>query len=326
MITLINRDSYIYDLEYRIIDIIDEYIRTGEIEIDMNYEGTCLREVKLYDILDYICDRFNLDKSKVTIYSDNILESHDQYNIDSRLSHFLNDIPPLLPQEYVINKNTKLKTLGSFSGRPIWNRLIMISWLWSNYRDQCLLTFNYNGTDPDIAELDLNRLNFIKSNELQTSVEFLKHTPLLLDEKYKTTNYDINNVIGEPFFKMSLTLLPCYADIFAELILETYTSGNTFFPTEKTLRPIFAKTPFIVLGPRDYLKNLRRLGFKTFNRWWNEDYDYCEGALRIDEMKKVIADVMTWSQERIQDTLIEMQEVLDYNYNHLMSNTEWALK
>ena len=31
--------------------------------------------------------------------------------------------------------------------------------------------------------------------------------------------------------------------------------------------------PFIVLGPKGYLHNLKRLGFKTFGTFWNESYD-----------------------------------------------------
>ena len=58
-----------------------------------------------------------------------------------------------------------------------------------------------------------------------------------------------------------------------DIVVETYVSGQSFFPTEKTLRPIIAQTPFIVMGPKGYLANLRRMGFMTFGQWWDESYD-----------------------------------------------------
>ena len=33
------------------------------------------------------------------------------------------------------------------------------------------------------------------------------------------------------------------------------------------------RRPFVIQGPKWYIKNLHLLGFKTFNRWWCEAYD-----------------------------------------------------
>ena len=96
--------------------------------------------------------------------------------------------------------------------------------------------------------------------------------------------------------------------------------GNTFFPTEKTIRPIIAQTPFIIMGPKHYLANLKKLGFKTFDKWWSEDYDQFAGVDRIIEIKKRLSDIFSWQQEKLHTVLTEMQPILEFNYNHYMTS------
>ena len=59
----------------------------------------------------------------------------------------------------------------------------------------------------------------------------------------------------------------------------------------------------------------KSLGFCTFDRWWNEDYDQFEGAVRVQMIKSIILDIMSWSQEKITDMLVEMGDTLEHNRN-----------
>jgi hypothetical protein len=306
MITLINKDRFIYDLEYRVPDIIKEYQTTGKVEISVNNEGICLRKVKFYDLLDYVCDKFNFEKFKITIYTSNILEKHEFYNIKNSYSHWLYETKKTIPIDYVAFKNDNLLTLGCFVGKINWNRLILLSFLYKNFKDQILLTCHYRHEDAQKLQSELTELNFYDSDNLVNAVNFLQNCPLTLGESFETYT------IGPP---EHLTILNQYNRFFAELIIETYVMGNTFFPTEKTLRPIIAETPFIVMGPINYLDNLKKLGFKTFSQWWDESYDQWEGPNRIEKIKMLLTKIMSWSQERLQQTLKEMQTVLEYNRN-----------
>ena len=38
-------------------------------------------------------------------------------------------------------------------------------------------------------------------------------------------------------------------------------------------KPIYAQQPFIVYGNPYSIKHLKELGFKTFDKWINEEYD-----------------------------------------------------
>ena len=103
------------------------------------------------------------------------------------------------------------------------------------------------------------------------------------------------------------------------MVIETYVSGISFFPTEKTLRPIIALTPFIVMGPRGYLENLKRIGFKTFSQWWDETYDDYSGYARIEKIKQVVNEICSWNNAKLHTVLTEMLEVLAHNKKHLQT-------
>lgn len=312
MINLINKDRHIYDLEYRILDIVNEYQTTGKVEISTNNEGICLDRVKFYDLLDYTCAKFNIDKSKVIIRTNNLLEKHEFYNIKTFHNHWFKITQNNILNNYNPIKEGNLKTIGCFVGKINWNRIILLAYLNENFKEQSLLTCHYRKDDAQKRQSELTELNFYAADELITCVKFLEQCPMIVNETFSTY------MIGPP---EHLNILNEYYRFFAELVIETYVMGNTFFPTEKTLRPIIAKTPFIAMGPKNYLANLKKMGFKTFNRWWNEDYDNYEGTPRINEIKKVVATIMTWPQEKMQQVLIEMEEILNHNRTLYLETT-----
>ena len=66
------------------------------------------------------------------------------------------------------------------------------------------------------------------------------------------------------------------------IISETMLYDNSIHITEKTWKPIYLGVPFVIYAPsKHYLKNLRDMGFKTFNSVINEDYDEMLGKDKI---------------------------------------------
>ena len=72
---------------------------------------------------------------------------------------------------------------------------------------------------------------------------------------------------------VNLNILKLYPRIFVDVICETYSSGTSFFPTEKTFRPIAARMPLILMSVPGALKDLQNLGFQTFRNYIDESYD-----------------------------------------------------
>lgn len=91
------------------------------------------------------------------------------------------------------------------------------------------------------------------------------------------------------------------------------TISNKIFFTEKTEKCFTAKQPFILVGSRYGLKHLHSLGFKTFDKWWSEEYDNLDDKYRMDYIKKIINDISKWSLKKCFKVFEEMLPILNHN-------------
>ena len=89
-------------------------------------------------------------------------------------------------------------------------------------------------------------------------------------------------------------------------------------PSEKLLKPIGVKRPFIIVGPAGLLKELQEFGFKTFNECWDETYDDLrDPSLRMSAIIDVLNNFKTvdvlWLAEKI-------KPIVEFNFNHYKNN------
>lgn len=109
-----------------------------------------------------------------------------------------------------------------------------------------------------------------------------------------------------------------YNQCWFEIVPETlYKEG--YFCTEKTVKPIATKTPFLVVSSKGYLAYLKSLGFETFNELIDESYDQHDSievriSLMLDQVRKIIEH----GSEKFYN---DAKPILDYNYNHLCELT-----
>lgn len=93
--------------------------------------------------------------------------------------------------------------------------------------------------------------------------------------------------------------------------------------SEKTIKAIYHKTPFIINGDDKILKHLHKDGFKTFDEFWDESYDEMSN---INNRQDAIIDILKNLQHKDRTTLYEkMKTITEYNYRHLMQ-TDWSKK
>lgn len=144
--------------------------------------------------------------------------------------------------------------------------------------------------------------------------------PLEISNKlYEKTPIEIDRTL---FYNLATDLtLPDYDSTFVSVINETLTSNGTLFLSEKIFKPIAVKHPFFVIGNIGTLRYLKSLGYKTFDKWFDESYD-----LEPDLIKRVkmIVDQLKGFESRplheLQTVREEMEEVLNHNHN-LFINT-----
>lgn len=91
--------------------------------------------------------------------------------------------------------------------------------------------------------------------------------------------------------------------------------------SEKIFKPIVVKRPFILVAAPGNLAYLKRYGFKTFDRWIDESYDdEQDHYIRIEKITEEIAKLCALEPADLLEMHKEMQEVLEYNFQHFYGN------
>ena len=79
--------------------------------------------------------------------------------------------------------------------------------------------------------------------------------------------------------------------------------------------------PFIVFSSPNYLKKLKEMGYKTFDKWWDESYDEeLDFTKRFEKIIKIMEEISMWSLDKCYEITQEMEEVLIHNFKRLCNN------
>lgn len=315
-ITVENTDSKIWHIEQFLLELSHALSQQEHILIHMNGEGPCATSLGLYNLLDSYCASYQYPKNKITIKTWNLKEAHPEYNV------FI--MPPLKgvgqrqavlnDQPYFVKKiHNQTKHFGSFVGRGNRLRINLSSYLYRTYPDKSLQSYHTDITNDYFRRhlgLDEMLNNGYTWEQLEQAIDFLKHCPLKLDD---IQNYPILHETKV------YDLLDYYSDIFVDIVNQTYFTGNTFYIDDHVWRSIITKTPFIVQGSQNFLINLRELGFRTFDQWWDEGYTEDPPDYQVNLIKENIDYIASKSIRELSDMYNEMIPVLDHNFNLFQS-------
>ena len=120
---------------------------------------------------------------------------------------------------------------------------------------------------------------------------------------------------------MVLGPIPAMMSSFVNVVTETEFWNTKQHLTEKIFKPIVARQPFILVGGANNLAYLKSYGFKTFDAWWDESYDSIQDPVaRLDAITDLLEDICSHDTDKLTAMLHEMEQVLEYNYNHFYSN------
>lgn len=278
------------------------------ISLKINPEAICLETLGIYRLLD------NFEFTQVDIYTENQLEQHSKYNIivDSH-NRWLAQCQPDIPT--VLHEWTGAKTFLSFYHRPTASRLGFASYLYTHHNNASTIHFSYE-TDSDRIQLyEFDKLIAFRLESSSDVANLLPCMPL-----YAYDNHEVVEV-GTSYKYSRGTGIALYRDILVDIVSEAHVIGNTFYPTEKSARPMWLKKPFIMFSSRDYLCYMRQMGFKTFNDFWSEEYDGYEGRDRFNQIIKLIDTLASKSKQELIEMYQGMQSILDHNYNMLLNKT-----
>jgi hypothetical protein len=316
--------------------LMECYNNDCDILIDFNLEGACHIADGLYGILDNFCEHTGYDPRRISIRTGNMIATHTKYQIERMSTYWyeVKEIQKWLIDNPIDSGTTPTKHFGHFVGRSQWPRLWMSAILDSKYNDVTLQTFhsginsNYVVKEVDgvFDRLGLDDLVKFNCDKLVEVAKFLDTCPRVIAEDLNFVKNCSQTVIMQNDFypiqhPANLNIVHYYRHIFLDIVNEAQILGNCFFITEKMWRPVVARRPFIVMGSRHFLSNLKKLGFKTFNNLWDEGYDEVSPSERIKEIEKLLETIAKWPVEKLHLKLEEMQDILDHNYDTFCSLT-----
>jgi hypothetical protein len=276
-------------------------------------EAICLETVGLYKLLDLF------SFAQVDIFTENLLERHNRYNIVSQwINIFFNKIPQM-DVEPLHTWNQKKRFMCCYH-RPTASRMGIAAYLFKHHKETSHINW------PDLADKNPNKFKLYEFDKLASyrteSIlevgEMLPHMPLKAFENVDLAIYDR---LSFEYHVDDHTKL--YCDSFVDIISEAHVLGNTFYPTEKTARTLWLKTPFVVFSTKGYLAHLRQMGFQTFGDFWSESYDDYDDKERFNRILTLIDSLAEKSINELQEIYIAMQPILENNYQ-LMKNQTYS--
>jgi len=304
MFRIIPADTFIWN-QSELVDFLIEN-QHQDIVIQTGTEGCCSNTIGLYQWLDKF--KFN----SVTIETSNTLETHDHYKVSYQVPWKFLEVERSIDQcHHIWNQKS---VFGTLYGRPLWHRLGIVSHLLSKH--------------PNISEVGcLSDPKDHNQRQLFEILELWKHNPNSLIEFSKIVSqlpcghddvdqYTPGATLTDGFVKQTERV---YKNFLIDIVAETFTTGDCFFITEKTVRPMLLKKPMIVMGSQDFLGYLQQMGFKTFKDFWDEDYDGVAEQNRYQKILDLIDHIAQQPMDKLVDIYQQMQPILDHNYNLLMS-------
>jgi hypothetical protein len=107
-----------------------------------------------------------------------------------------------------------------------------------------------------------------------------------------------------------------YIDTYFSLVTETVCAESTLsFRTEKIAKPLAMGHPFIVASTSGYYRDLRNLGFRTFEGIIDESFDAIENAQQ--RMNRIVDIVNYLCEQDLGSLLSACWDICKYNQQHL---------
>lgn len=288
--------------------LLDQTQPGQQIMLDLCSEGPSLHLLGIVNLVD----RYSLDVS-VTRWSNSVEQVPYQRVLCNSNSHFfpmshhywVENIPNIVPAKF---------RFGLFQGRGTASRNRILHDAATLWQDNFLLS--------KMSSLHGNNWGTESLEGWFSDVEYAQNwlnscTVTSLDSHVIQDQYQYPETSAA---QMATSLLQYYPQFNIELVCETYTLGTTFFPTEKTVRPIVGDRPFIVYGPKNYLNNLQQQGFQTFGNLWDESYDQLEGPDRWQAMSQLITELVSMSDSAWKTIVDQSIHVTQHNKSVLRQN------
>lgn len=204
------------------------------------------------------------------------------------------------------------------------HRLALTSLL--SYYDLLPLGYVSLGVMPSEINQAKDRLQ-----QLTIALQKTNHTEILFEGFDRIANklpLKVDQVnLSENQFQTTSLSIDFYQKSYFSLVSSTMAFGyqeQSVGFTEKEVKPILAKHPFLIHNLPGALSHMKNMGFLTFSKWFDESYDIEKDDFnRMNMIALEVKRLSNLSNEVWNNMLDEMYPVLMHNYNRLVKyNTE----
>jgi len=112
-----------------------------------------------------------------------------------------------------------------------------------------------------------------------------------------------------------------YLDSYFSIVNESWVNEGSLLISEKSFKPMINHHPFIIMGNPGTLRQLRKMGFKSFSPWIDESYD--DEPNFVKRMQMVIGEVKNlcdMSDEALNQWYKQLLPILKHNHQHFYSD------
>ncbi len=163
----------------------------------------------------------------------------------------------------------------------------------------------------------------IRYEKITNGVEYLYNNILSIDINLDAVEVEkFNDVFipGSSAPQWSIDFLKSYRSCFCAVVNETRYAQPFGYVSEKTVTAMFSNLHFVLVAPPHSLQYLKDLGFKTFEKWWDESYDQEENHYkRILKIFDVIDFINSKDINELKIIYEEMKDTLEHNVSIIRS-------
>ena len=232
------------------------------------------------------------------IFLTSVKHSNVFFNINNTITkHFWSG-----NRRYAVHRHLTVAYLTHYSGNYSWH-----------------FSCNYNVLENN-RWFDLKKIkqtDIDKFDKLKNGIDFLENNQLIIDiDTSPITVNDCYNFYSPEnnYLDKSEKVVNSYGECFCAIVTETIYDSLLGYISEKPMRAISARLPFILVAGPNSLEYLKKLGFKTFDQWWDESYDQeLDHTERLRKIFKLIDMIGNKSVVELQATYNEMSDIFDHN-------------
>jgi hypothetical protein len=188
--------------------------------------------------------------------------------------------------------------------------------------DFCHLKLNKIFVDQAVSQSDQKHLFFLKilrTTGMEAYDQLVREPEVQVRSRINTTSNIVDYLGCElPFSR--IVPVTIYNQCAYSVVAETSVDNNYSFFTEKIIKPILARRLFVVFSGMNFLQNLKKLGYRTFDTVIDESYDAIEDnqqrwTAAFAQCEKLCTMDQLWVQSQI-------KQIVDHNFETAV-NTQW---